>query len=72
MKITDVRMEMFKWPRAKPITNGLYTYTHNPSCRADQCGRHRNVIRPLVPLGHVCIKVARRQPHRQIRVRVGA
>jgi D-arabinonate dehydratase len=29
MKITDVRMEMFKWPRAKPITNGLYTYTHN-------------------------------------------
>ncbi len=29
MKITDVRMEMFKWPRTKPITNGLYTYTHN-------------------------------------------
>ena len=29
MKITDVRMDMFKWPRAKPITNGLYTYTHN-------------------------------------------
>ncbi len=29
MKITDVRMEMFKWPREKPITNGLYTYTHN-------------------------------------------
>lgn len=29
MKITDVRMEMFKWPRARPITNGLYTYTHN-------------------------------------------
>ena len=29
MKITDVRMEMFKWPRVKPITNGLYTYTHN-------------------------------------------
>jgi L-alanine-DL-glutamate epimerase-like enolase superfamily enzyme len=29
MKITDVRMEMFKWPRAKPITNGLYTYTHS-------------------------------------------
>jgi len=29
MKITDVRMEMFKWPRAKPIANGLYTYTHN-------------------------------------------
>lgn len=29
MKITDVRLEMFKWPRAIPITNGLYTYTHN-------------------------------------------
>ena len=29
MKITDVRFEMFKWPRARPITNGLYTYTHN-------------------------------------------
>jgi D-arabinonate dehydratase len=28
MKIKDVRMEMFKWPRKKPITNGLYTYTH--------------------------------------------
>ena len=28
MKITDVRLEMFKWPRHKPITNGLYTYTH--------------------------------------------
>lgn len=29
MKITDVRMEMFKWPRHMPITNGLYTYTHS-------------------------------------------
>ncbi len=29
MKITDVKLEMFKWPREKPITNGLYTYTHN-------------------------------------------
>ena len=29
MKITDVRLEMFKWERAVPITNGLYTYTHN-------------------------------------------
>lgn len=29
MKITDVRLEMFKWARARPITNGLYTYTHN-------------------------------------------
>ncbi|MCH9674605.1 MAG: mandelate racemase/muconate lactonizing enzyme family protein [Gammaproteobacteria bacterium] len=29
MKITDVRLEMFKWARERPITNGLYTYTHN-------------------------------------------
>ena len=29
MRITDVRLEMFKWARDKPITNGLYTYTHN-------------------------------------------
>ena len=29
MKITDVRLEMFKWARDVPITNGLYTYTHN-------------------------------------------
>jgi L-alanine-DL-glutamate epimerase-like enolase superfamily enzyme len=29
LKITDVRLEMFKWPRRRPITNGLYTYTHN-------------------------------------------
>jgi L-alanine-DL-glutamate epimerase-like enolase superfamily enzyme len=29
MKITDVHLEMFKWPRTVPITNGLYTYTHN-------------------------------------------
>ncbi len=29
MKITDVRLEMFKWQREVPITNGLYTYTHN-------------------------------------------
>ena len=29
MQITDVRLEMFKWPREVPITNGLYTYTHN-------------------------------------------
>lgn len=71
MKITDVRMEMFKWPRAKPIADGLYTYTHNPSCRADQSGRNRNGIRLLVPLGYVCIKAARRQHHRPIRVRVG-
>ena len=29
MKITDVRTEVFRWPRAVPITNGLYTYTHS-------------------------------------------
>ena len=29
MKITDVRLEMFRWARDVPITNGLYTYTHN-------------------------------------------
>jgi len=29
MKITDVRMEAYSWPREKPITNGLYTYTHS-------------------------------------------
>ena len=28
MKITDVRGEIYRWPRHKPITNGLYTYTH--------------------------------------------
>ena len=29
MEITDVRLDMYKWPRKVPITNGLYTYTHN-------------------------------------------
>ena len=29
MQITDVRLDMYKWPREVPITNGLYTYTHN-------------------------------------------
>jgi D-arabinonate dehydratase len=29
MKITDVRMEVYRWPRHKPIRNGLYTYTHS-------------------------------------------
>ena len=29
MKITDIKYKMYKWPRPKPITNGLYTYTHN-------------------------------------------
>lgn len=26
MKITDVRMETYRWPRARPIRNGRYTY----------------------------------------------
>ncbi len=26
--ITNVRGECYRWPRRKPITNGLYTYTH--------------------------------------------
>lgn len=29
MKITDITMSAYKWPRSKPITNGLHTYTHN-------------------------------------------
>ncbi|MBM3958054.1 MAG: mandelate racemase/muconate lactonizing enzyme family protein, partial [Gemmatimonadetes bacterium] len=29
MKITDVRSEVYRWPRHKPISNGLYTYTHS-------------------------------------------
>ena len=29
MKITDVKTEVFRWPRHKPIRNGLYTYTHS-------------------------------------------
>lgn len=29
MKITNVTMEVYRWPRTKPITNGLYTYTHS-------------------------------------------
>ncbi len=28
MKITDVRIEYYSWPRARPIRNGKYTYTH--------------------------------------------
>ena len=28
MKITDIRTEIYRWPRAKPITNGKHTYTH--------------------------------------------
>ena len=28
MKITDVTLESYSWPRPKPISNGKYTYTH--------------------------------------------
>ena len=28
MQITDIKFEAYRWPRTKPITNGLYTYTH--------------------------------------------
>ena len=28
MKITDMRIETYRWPRAKPIRNGMYVYTH--------------------------------------------
>jgi len=29
MKITDLTTESFRWPRAKPISNGKHTYTHS-------------------------------------------
>jgi L-alanine-DL-glutamate epimerase-like enolase superfamily enzyme len=29
MKITDITLEEYRWPRTRPITNGLHTYTHN-------------------------------------------
>lgn len=29
MKITHILTERFRWPRHKPITNGLHTYTHS-------------------------------------------
>ncbi len=29
MKITAISTEEYRWPRAKPITNGLHTYTHS-------------------------------------------
>jgi L-alanine-DL-glutamate epimerase-like enolase superfamily enzyme len=28
MKITDVTTETYRWPRRKPISNGMHTYTH--------------------------------------------
>ncbi len=29
MKITDVTLESYRWPRTRPIRNGKYTYTHS-------------------------------------------
>ena len=29
MKITDINLKIYRWERSVPITNGLYTYTHN-------------------------------------------
>jgi L-alanine-DL-glutamate epimerase-like enolase superfamily enzyme len=29
VKITDVTTETYRWPRHKPISNGLHTYTHS-------------------------------------------
>jgi L-alanine-DL-glutamate epimerase-like enolase superfamily enzyme len=29
MKITDINLKIYRWERRVPITNGLYTYTHN-------------------------------------------
>ena len=29
MKITDIKVESFRWKRAKPISNGKHTYTHS-------------------------------------------
>jgi len=29
VKITDVTTEQYRWPRHKPISNGLHTYTHS-------------------------------------------
>lgn len=29
MKITEITTEAYRWPRHKPITNGLHTYTHS-------------------------------------------
>jgi L-alanine-DL-glutamate epimerase-like enolase superfamily enzyme len=28
MKITGITVQEYRWPRAKPITNGKHTYTH--------------------------------------------
>ena len=29
MKITGIRTERYRWPRERPISNGLHTYTHS-------------------------------------------
>ena len=29
MRITDVRVEQYRWPKEKPIANGKHVYTHN-------------------------------------------
>ncbi len=29
MKITDVHVERYRWPKEKPIANGKHVYTHN-------------------------------------------
>ena len=28
MRITDMRMETYRWPRTKPIRNGMYVYAN--------------------------------------------
>ncbi len=28
MKITDIKVEKYSWPRVRPVTNGKHTYTH--------------------------------------------
>jgi D-arabinonate dehydratase len=28
MKITEIAMQAYRWPRPKPISNGMHTYTH--------------------------------------------
>ena len=29
MKIVDIKTESYRWPRLKPISNGMHTYTHS-------------------------------------------
>ncbi len=28
MRITDIAIEDYQWPRTRPIANGKHTYTH--------------------------------------------